>query len=180
MGKVMTSLMWVEELCRCRDGGCGCSQQPVPAPGAKLQLLEEMQLFLMLPPRFSLVPGACSYLDWLLSPAWLRSTLSRALRTFLRFTTPAISSQPSLAPSALRWDFEGFAVLFFPKLNDWNFFFDVYFKSILSKRFFCCYRVRNNLKASLLNSVAAYGFRSETGTELKSTGRDLFGLKIWW
>lgn len=35
--------------CRCRDGGSSLSQQLVPAPGARLQLLEEMQPFPMPP-----------------------------------------------------------------------------------------------------------------------------------
>lgn len=104
--------------------------------------------------RSSLVPRACCYPDWLLSPAWLRSTLSPALRTFLRLTRLAVSSRPSLAPSALLWDFEGFAVLFSPKIKLLKFLLWYLFQKHLSKRWFGFHRVRknnNNLKASLLN-----------------------------
>ncbi|KAI4825149.1 hypothetical protein KUCAC02_020847 [Chaenocephalus aceratus] len=77
---------------------------PCSAPGASQQLLEEMQLFPILPHRFSLVPATRCYLASLLSPSWLLSTLSeRALSTFLRFATPSVSSQPPLFPSASLW-----------------------------------------------------------------------------
>lgn len=125
--------------------------------------------------RFSLVPPACCYLDWLLSPAWLRSTLSPALRTFLRFTTLAVSSQPSLAPSALLWDFEGFALLFFflSQIKWLEFLLWCFFQKHSFKKILCCYRVKNNLKASLLNSVAADRFLRETsGRNTMKEGQD--------
>lgn len=93
---------------RCGDSEFVHTQQLCSSPGAGVQLLEGMQLFPVLPHRFSLVPVACCYLDSLLSPVWLLSTISQERSTFLHFTTLAVSSQPLLVASVSLWDYEVF------------------------------------------------------------------------
>lgn len=163
MGKVMTSPMCMEELCRCRDGGCGHSQKPVPARGPDCRCWKRCSSSRCFP---QVLAGSRSLLlSGLTVVTSLAAvhTVSSAQNIFTLHNTrrliPALASPISFAVRFWRLSCAFFS---FPKLNDWNFYFDVYFKSILSKRFFCCYRVRNNLKASPLNSVAAYGFLGET------------------
>lgn len=110
MDKVMMSPMCVKERCAGVEMVDMAAASSITLPkGPVSSCLEEMKLFLVLPYRFSLVPGTRCYRGSLLSPVWLLSTLSeRALSTFLRFTTLSVSSQPLLFPSVSLWDFEVF------------------------------------------------------------------------
>lgn len=136
----MTSPMCVEELCRCRHGGCGCSQPPVPATprGPGCSCWKRCSSGRCFPQVLAGSPSLLlSGLTVVTSLAAVH-TVSSAQNIFTLHNTrrliPALASPVSFAVRF--WRLCSALFFFFLKLNDWNFCFDVFFKSILSKRFF--------------------------------------------
>lgn len=134
------------------------------SPGAGVQLLEGMHLFPVLPHRFSLIPVACCYLDSLLSPVWLPSTISQERSTFLHFTALTVSSQPLLVASVSLWNYEVLNWIcscteFFKLLNDWNFYLDVC-SNVLWGLFFNSFTaMRRNMKFSQIKNIYDFNWR---------------------
>lgn len=127
----MTSPMCVEQLCRCRGGGCGGSQQPRPGTGGQAAAAGRDAALRDACHRFP--ESAVIWTDCCHQPGCGPHCLQHSEHFYASQHSPPHPSPRS--PRQLCCEIlKALLCFFFPyKLNDWNFYFDVYFKSSPSK-----------------------------------------------